>query len=93
MKIKVFYSEECKLLYARNWPVVPQVMASIYVDQLAMNTYERQLKETFKYAIEVANKDEVMAMIAFSQPIERDKFYELEGGIWFDDGMVKITKT
>lgn len=80
--MKLYYSEDGKLLYSRIWPDVPEVKSSIYQDVAAMNLYNRELKFLTDPVrrVEVVNHDHAMCCIILANdtPIERENFYDIK---------------
>lgn len=80
--IKLYYTEDEKLLYSRNWPEVPPVQASIYRDEAMYREFKNQMAFLLRYPIEVTNDDAVKAEIVWADnPIEPGRFYEVEGQV------------
>lgn len=90
VKIKLLYHNDGRLLYSNMFPEVPPVMASANADQLAMNAYERRMKEAVRYGVEVLNPDKAFTLIAFNEPLERDKIYCIECSFLFKGGKIEI---
>lgn len=76
--IKLYYTEDKKLLYSRNWPEVPPVQASIYKETFMMNEFNRQMDFHIRHGVEVTNADDTKGEIVWSgHRIEPGKFYEI----------------
>lgn len=85
MKTKLYYHEDGRLLYSRNWPEVPPVMVSANTDIVAYRNYIDQIKYLTSdvYAVVVTNHDYAMGCIVFhsDKPIERNQFYEIPNDV------------
>ena len=76
-EIKLLYTEDGRLLFSKFFPEAPPVMASIYADTLAMNKFNREMKEAVRLAIPVLNPDKAFEKIVFNERLERDKIYTI----------------
>ena len=77
-KIKILYTEDGKLLWSKFFPEVPPIKASIYADEVAMNDFNTKMKDAVKSAIPILNPQKAFEKIAFKEPVERYRIYEIE---------------
>lgn len=76
--IKLYYSEDGNLYYSRDWPEAPRVMASIYADEAAMNTFKRKMDFLMKNPVPVINHDKaVLAIVSQFGQLVKGEFYEI----------------
>jgi len=76
--IKLLYTDDGRLLFSKTFPDVPEIYASANQDMIAMARFEMKMKEALYYAIPVLNPDKAFEKIAFNEPLERDKIYEIK---------------
>lgn len=76
--IKLLYTEDGRLLWSKFFPEVPPVMASCNADTLAMNRFNREMKEAVRLAVPVMNPDKAFMNIVFNERLKRDKVYTIQ---------------
>lgn len=79
MKTKLYYDEDGRMLYSRNWPEVPAVNASIYQDLMAERNFKIEMDFLLSHPVIVTNPDFAKRLIVWGgQRIERNTFYEID---------------
>lgn len=77
--IKLYYTEDGKLLYSNNWPEIPPVQASANKDMILMAKYEREMKFMLDHPVVVTNPNDAFGEIVWAgNRIERERFYEVD---------------
>lgn len=76
--MKLYYHEDGRLLYSRQWPEVPTVKRSIYADEAAMRSFQDQMQYLLSYPVIVTNPDKAFMEIVWSgKRVKRGEFYEI----------------